>query len=166
MDLQHHTKDSDGQIVFRFPKEAAEAEHTSDDVVPLRLRMRPGTICIELKESGMLVGRHTTADVRLSLPDISRRHCRFVFADGQWEIVDLNSLNGIYVNGERLQQSVLSNGDTVRIASLSFAVELPYETNQLLSVKSARDNAAVIQRIADVLPVPQAEMTQEYRKAC
>src|SRR5438128_1985002 len=68
------------------------------DFVPLRLLAQPGGLCIELTKPDMLIGRHSEADVRLALPDVSRRHCRFVFAQGQWQVIDLNSLNGIYVN--------------------------------------------------------------------
>src|SRR5262249_50890628 len=72
----------------------------------------------------MLVGRHSCADVRLSLPDVSRRHCRFVFADGSWRVVDMNSLNGLFVNGERLQEATLFHGDRIRIGSLTFEADL------------------------------------------
>jgi pSer/pThr/pTyr-binding forkhead associated (FHA) protein len=78
----------------------------------------------------MIVGRHSQADIRLSLPDISRRHCRFVFTDGGWQVIDLYSLNGVFVNGERLHESVLRHGDRVRIASLIFEVDLESQVSQ------------------------------------
>jgi pSer/pThr/pTyr-binding forkhead associated (FHA) protein len=155
-------RNTDGMIVFRFPKDRIACTELTEDFFPLRLRMRPGTVCIELNEPGLLVGRHSSADVRLSLPDISRQHCRFLFADGQWEVLDLNSLNGIYVNGERLQRSVLCHGNILRIASLNFEVEVVGGASQATTLQR-EDSAAMIQRIADVLPIP--EMTQEYRKA-
>jgi pSer/pThr/pTyr-binding forkhead associated (FHA) protein len=72
----------------------------------------------------MLIGRHSDADVRLSLPDVSRRHCRLVFAASRWQIFDLNSLNGVFVNGDRVQQATLDDGDIIRIGGLTFQVEL------------------------------------------
>ena len=72
------------------------------DCVPLRLVLQPGGAVIEVSRPEVLVGRHSEVDVRLPLPDVSRRHCRFVYADGIWRVFDLRSLNGVYVNGERI----------------------------------------------------------------
>jgi predicted component of type VI protein secretion system len=92
--------------------------------VPLRLLLHPGGLCVEMTKADMLVGRHSEADVRLSLPDISRRHCRFVYADGNWRVFDLNSLNGVFINGERLEEATLFDKDRIRIGSLTFDVEI------------------------------------------
>jgi len=92
--------------------------------VPLRLLLQPGGLCVNMDKAETIVGRHSGADVRLALPDVSRRHCRFVFADGYWQIFDLNSLNGVFVNGERLQEATIRHGDRVRIGSLTFEVDL------------------------------------------
>jgi len=90
---------------------------------PLRLRMHPGGQAIDLTEPDLILGRHSEADLRMPLPDVSRRHCRFVFSPAGWELIDLGSLNGVYVNGVRVQRTVLEPGDTVRICSLEFEVE-------------------------------------------
>jgi pSer/pThr/pTyr-binding forkhead associated (FHA) protein len=92
--------------------------------VPLRLLAQPGGLCIELTKPDMLIGRHSEADVRLALPDVSRRHCRFTFAEGHWQVVDLNSLNGVFVNDERLHEATLCQGDHIRIGGLTFLVDL------------------------------------------
>ena len=164
--MENHVleRDTNGLLVFRYPRDRAPAVKALPDFVPLRLLLRPGTICIEMNESGLVMGRHTTANIRLSLPDVSRQHCRFLFADGLWEVVDLDSLNGVWINGERLQKSVLCQGDILRVASLAFVVELPVPAHQ--PAFEPASTAAVLQRIADALPVAVPEATQEYRKAC
>jgi hypothetical protein len=91
---------------------------------PLRLVLQPGGLCVSVTKPDAIMGRHSGADVRLSLPDISRRHCRFVSTDGLWQVLDLNSLNGVFVNGERLQEAPLRHGDRIRIGSLTFEVDL------------------------------------------
>ena len=101
------------------------------DFVPLRLLLQPGGLSVEFNQPDMLVGRHSAADVRLSLPDVSRRHCRFLFSDGAWRVFDLNSLNGVFVNGERLQEAALYHGDRIRIGSLTFEVEFVREAPAL-----------------------------------
>ncbi len=115
----------------RLPLEDPSPVHEPEGFAPLRLLLQPGGLCVELARPDMIVGRHSSADVRLALPDVSRRHCRFVFSDRQWEVFDLNSLNGIFVNGARLQEAVLSHGDTVRIGSLTFRVDLQAESHTL-----------------------------------
>jgi pSer/pThr/pTyr-binding forkhead associated (FHA) protein len=91
--------------------------------VPLRLRMHPGGYTIDLKQPDLVLGRHSEADLRMPMPDVSRRHCRFVHSAGGWELIDLGSLNGVYVNGARVERAMLHAGDTVRICSMEFEVE-------------------------------------------
>lgn len=55
--------------------------------------------------------------VTLDDPRISRTHCRFDCRFGRWEVVDLGSKNGTFVNGARQDKAALADGDTVRIGS-------------------------------------------------
>ena len=93
------------------------------DCVPLRLVLQPGGAVIEVFRPEALVGRHSTADVRLPLPDVSRRHCRLQWVEGCWQVFDLNSLNGVYVNDEAVLQAPLHAGDLLRVGGFTFAVE-------------------------------------------
>jgi pSer/pThr/pTyr-binding forkhead associated (FHA) protein len=128
------------------------------DFVPLRLLLQPGGLCVELAKTDNLVGRHSEADVRLALPDISRRHCRFSFNEGGWRVTDLNSLNGTFVNDVRLQHSPVSNGDRVRLAGLTFLVELPTAAGSVpLPTLQGNARASVLKSIADVLPSSDPE---------
>jgi hypothetical protein len=95
-----------------------------DDFFPLRLILQPSGASVELTQPDMLIGRHSQADVRLPLPDVSRRHCRFFFGQGVWQVLDLNSLNGVFVNGEAIRQSAVRHGDLIRIGGFTFAVDL------------------------------------------
>jgi pSer/pThr/pTyr-binding forkhead associated (FHA) protein len=95
------------------------------DFLPLRLILQPGGAIIELTQPDMLIGRHSLADIRLPLPDVSRRHCRFLFGQGVWQVIDLNSLNGVYLNGGPIRQATLQQGDLLRIGGFTFAVDLP-----------------------------------------
>jgi hypothetical protein len=65
------------------------------------------------------VGRDPRCDISLADPLLSRRHAEFV-ASGRGVIVrDLNSRNGILVNGRKLQEAVLRPGDVVQISQLA-----------------------------------------------
>ncbi len=91
----------------------------------LRLRLRPGKFAVEVMRSGTVLGRHSGADVRLPLPDVSRRHCRFDCDGGRWQVIDLDSLNGVLVNGEPVRQTELHHRDVMQIGGFVFDVELP-----------------------------------------
>jgi hypothetical protein len=60
-------------------------------------------------------GRHPESDIFLDDITVSRRHAEIRKLNGDYEIVDIGSLNGTYVNKERIDQTVLRNGDEVQI---------------------------------------------------
>jgi pSer/pThr/pTyr-binding forkhead associated (FHA) protein len=91
---------------------------------PLRLILQPSGMVLELTQPDMLFGRHSEADVRLPLPDVSRRHCRFQWVNGNWQVVDLKSLNGVFVNEQQVPEAVLRPGDRVRLGGFTFLVDL------------------------------------------
>ena len=104
---------------------------------PLRLMLEPVGLWIEVERPQAIVGRHSDADVRLALPDISRRHCRLAFENHQWRVYDLNSLNGVFVNGERMQEATLYHGDRLQLGTFNFLVEhdipiaIPHDNQQV-----------------------------------
>ncbi|MFF1263225.1 FHA domain-containing protein [Streptomyces sp. NBC_00056] len=61
-------------------------------------------------------GRHPQSDIFLDDVTVSRRHVEFRRgADGAFTVSDVGSLNGTYVNRERIDSVTLSNGDEVQI---------------------------------------------------
>ncbi|MEU1693513.1 FHA domain-containing protein [Streptomyces hirsutus] len=61
-------------------------------------------------------GRHPQSDIFLDDVTVSRRHVEFRRSqDGSFTVADVGSLNGTYVNRERIDQVGLSNGDEVQI---------------------------------------------------
>lgn len=61
-------------------------------------------------------GRHPQSDIFLDDVTVSRRHVEFRrSSDGSFTVADVGSLNGTYVNRERIDQVPLSNGDEVQI---------------------------------------------------
>lgn len=61
------------------------------------------------------IGRHPEADIFFDDVTVSRRHAEVTRTGGFFEIVDQRSLNGTYVNGERVDRAVLDDGAEVRI---------------------------------------------------
>ena len=91
-------------------------------IVPLRLMVLPERKPVEVTQPVVLIGRHTDTDLRLAYPQVSRRHCRLMFEDGGWRVFDLDSLNGVYVNGERVDDAALCEGDEVRVGEATLLV--------------------------------------------
>ncbi len=71
-----------------------------------------------VKESS-IIGRGADAGIRIRDPLLSRHHCRVDIAEGRYQVCDLKSYNGTYVNGHRIEAAPLMEGDEVRIGSQS-----------------------------------------------
>lgn len=61
------------------------------------------------------VGRHPESDILLDDVTVSRRHAEFRLDNGEFEVVDVGSLNGTYVNREPKNSEKLSTGDEIQI---------------------------------------------------
>ena len=61
------------------------------------------------------VGRHPESDIFLDDITVSRRHVEFRREDESFRVHDVGSLNGTYLNGDRVDDAELQNGDEVRI---------------------------------------------------
>jgi predicted nucleic acid-binding Zn-ribbon protein len=59
------------------------------------------------------VGRSLAADVRFDDPTVSRRHALIVRQPDGVRVLDDRSLNGVFVNGERIEWRVLQDGDEI-----------------------------------------------------
>lgn len=63
----------------------------------------------------VLIGRTPESTVRLDDDGVSRRHAKVIRSDGQWIIMDLNSTNGTYHDGERIQVLTLYDGAKIQL---------------------------------------------------
>jgi hypothetical protein len=117
--------------------------------VPLRMCVEAEKLHIEVTCPFAVVGRHTDADVRFAFPEISRRHCRVAFENGQWRIHDLASMNGIFVNGLRVLDTALYAGDLVRLGSVNLLVT---SATPLRLLKRDDEKHDKLRQIVDVLP--------------
>ncbi|MFH0799255.1 MAG: GGDEF domain-containing protein [Pseudomonadota bacterium] len=70
-----------------------------------------------LEQAETLIGRADDVDISISDSRISRHHLRIKLVKGDAIIEDMGSTNGTFVNGERVQQRVLKNGDKIHISS-------------------------------------------------
>jgi ABC-type nickel/cobalt efflux system permease component RcnA len=76
----------------------------------------------EINHTPFRIGRATERnEVTLKHPSISRRHAQITLRkDGVYEIADMESLNGLFVNDRKVKSSPLADGDIIDIGDLTF----------------------------------------------
>jgi hypothetical protein len=74
----------------------------------------PG-VTMPIKKTRVLIGRGSYCDLRLNDPGVSRTHALLQFSQGVWYIIDQQSKLGVYVNGVRIQSSILRPGDQILV---------------------------------------------------
>ncbi len=81
----------------------------------------------ELNKETITLGRDVTNDIVINDPEVSRHHCRLTRQETAYQMDDLGSTNGTFVNGQRLSAPrTLSNGDMI---GLGETVTLAYESS-------------------------------------
>jgi pSer/pThr/pTyr-binding forkhead associated (FHA) protein len=90
----------------------------------------------------LVAGRSRGCEIFLDQPQISRRHAMFLREDGRYEVHDLDSVNGVLVNGEKSKERGLELGDVVKIEDfeLTFLLDQQPITSE---IKTAALSAAV-----------------------
>ncbi len=81
------------------------------------LHITPGDLIFPLKGSVIHVGSAPSNGLSLLDPAVSRRHCVLERAGRRWWIRDLQSKNGVFVNGSKIQNVELGGGDAILIGS-------------------------------------------------
>ncbi|MGH3098870.1 MAG: FHA domain-containing protein [Streptosporangiales bacterium] len=76
------------------------------------------------------VGRHSESDIFLDDITVSRRHAEFRRASNAFTVADVGSLNGTYVNRERIDEEALTGGDEVMIGKFRLVFFTSPETGQ------------------------------------
>lgn len=126
--IERVSADRDAEdVVHRLPgRKTAIDEGSSERERVTRLLV--GTIDgqklrFPLFKDKLTIGRTTHNDIQIKAQYISRRHAIVVTEDDQTRIVDWGSKNGICVNGIRVTEKVLRNGDLVTVGTAEFVFE-------------------------------------------
>ncbi len=72
-------------------------------------------VAYALQREWTRIGRSLAADIRFDDPTVSRRHALIVRQPDGLRVLDDRSLNGVFVNGERVEWSTLADGDEIVI---------------------------------------------------
>src|SRR6187399_1321755 len=82
---------------------------------PFSFRILPGNI--------KTIGRAKRADFIVDAALVSRVHCRLTAGATELEVIDLESTNGTFVNGERTDRATLKTGDRLGVGRVELLVE-------------------------------------------
>jgi pSer/pThr/pTyr-binding forkhead associated (FHA) protein len=89
----------------------------------------------EISKSVITVGRGQTNDIVLQDTKVSRSHAQFEFNDqGEVKLVDAGSTNGVRVNGNRVEHSVIQPGDVILIGDSQIQYERAATEDQDMTV--------------------------------
>ncbi len=77
---------------------------------------------ILLDKPVLLLGRHPECDIQIDSRKVSRRHCCIAHVNDYLVVRDLGSTNGVRINGVRVVEGKLKNGDEFTIGSSRYRV--------------------------------------------
>ena len=81
-------------------------------------------------EDGAVIGRGKKANIMIKDPFLSAKHSEFtVDSDNEWQISDLGSTNGTYVNDEKIEKEpcAIKTGDIIKMGQISYIFVKPQE---------------------------------------
>jgi pSer/pThr/pTyr-binding forkhead associated (FHA) protein len=96
---------------------------------PLRISTIPRVICVSTRYAGrefaltraeVVIGRVDSNDIVIDHRSVSRNHAKIVLDQGGHKILDLQSANGILVNGEEYAMTELRSGDLIELGHVRF----------------------------------------------
>jgi pSer/pThr/pTyr-binding forkhead associated (FHA) protein len=129
---------------------------------------------IPLLKKNLLVGRRESCDIVLRFSNVSAHHCELNIDSGYWCVRDLQSRNGVKVNGVRVAEKRLVPGDILSVAKHKY--EVRYSPAELGAVgpppsdsveeeifgKSLLERAGLQQRRAESSPPPAQRDAKRY----
>lgn len=106
-----------------------------------------------------VVGRREDCDLRIPLGEVSRKHCRIVRDGDSLKLEDLGSSNGTFLNGQRVQEALLSPGDTIQVGPVVFVLQIDGQpTDEELQPVQMESGAAAAAALGeDELSAPEGD---------
>jgi pSer/pThr/pTyr-binding forkhead associated (FHA) protein len=110
----------------------------------------------ELKADKTTIGRVEDNTFQIAEPSVSSHHCEVVLRGKDVVVVDLNSTNGTFINGEKITEQVIKPGQILRLGK----IELRLDTDTPAApAKKALDQTLVMQRGVSLTDLEQGART-------
>lgn len=84
-----------------------------------------------------VIGRGNECDLVLNRKGISRKHAEIVFQSGRFVVNDLDSLNGLKVNGYKVARVILEEGDSIRLGEVALVFTSAKNSGDVKNVEGA-----------------------------
>lgn len=84
---------------------------------------------LPLSKPIVLIGRHQECDIQIPSRKISRRHCCLAQVNKHLVVRDLGSTNGIRINGVKVEEGNLHEGDELTVGNFRYKVQFHAPTN-------------------------------------
>lgn len=104
-----------------------DKESRGDASAPFVLISERGNTESFVVDKDKTVGRSKDCDITVRGARLSRTHAKFTLAGGKCLLEDLGSLNGTFLNGDRIETAYVSQGDRVSFAEYAFRVAIQSE---------------------------------------
>lgn len=107
-----------------------------------------------LPSSVTVIGRRHSCDLCIPLMSVSKKHCQLNHDGGVLKIRDLDSSNGTYLNGKRVdKEAVIQAGNSIKIGPLTFVLQIDGQPQIIAkpdsAVRSSSPQDATTEDIAD-----------------
>jgi len=86
-----------------------------------------------LSSGTTIIGRRHDCDLCIPLMVVSKRHCQLNQNKEAVKIRDLDSRNGTFLNGKRINETTLQPGDYIKIGPLTFLLQIDGEPEKIVS---------------------------------
>ena len=134
LDLVVSTLDTDNQSVV---KQVLDASEPTALLLVLKGAGRGNRFMVN--QSGATIGRASDCDIFLDDITVSRKHAEISF-DQEFKFADAGSLNGSYLNNERVTTVALNSGDEIQIGKFHFVFICSKSSSTRNSNNSKSDN--------------------------
>jgi hypothetical protein len=118
-------------------------------------------VVTRIEDDSLLIGRGTNAGLRLDDPSVALEHARIERVRGDYKLTDLESLTGTYLNGKKVQEALLSDGDMIDVGSSRLRVRWSAPADPL--TLEMRPITAPAAEIATSVPVRDVDYLRAYR---
>lgn len=125
----------------------------------------------DISEGTLTIGRSAQADITLPSNHLSRRHAQLQRTGNAVMLQDMASMNGTFVNGNRVKKVPIKHGDQLRFDTFTFLVEGPHEGQETIIRRpkktpfaAAKKSAAKIVKVKMTRPTSPGNRLEPGRK--
>jgi pSer/pThr/pTyr-binding forkhead associated (FHA) protein len=136
-----------------------QASTASGAAPVLQVETDAGSSTVEVIRDSLVIGRSLDCSIVVADPLVSRSHARIERRNQNWYVIDQGSGNGTFVNDQRISESLLTNGDRIRIGKATITFTLP---SAFLSSSGIPGDKTVVMPTVDAASMPRPPVKPNY----